>query len=161
DSFFGMPLAGVGLKLPAAVTGRRSAAEVDVRLCARLAARIQTFAIVVAHARGAPRRVPLADIPGVITGRLEHLGQEGNIFVQLKFADGAVPKSRAAGEQLGSAGKAERVGASRPREGRAAADQLVEAGRLDVPVAEGPDRIGALVVGDEQQDVWTPGRGGR
>jgi hypothetical protein len=48
------------------------------------------------------------------------------------------------------------MGAGCPREGRAAAHEFVEIWRLDVRVSKRGDRIGALVIGDEEQDVRAP-----
>src|SRR5262249_23938498 len=73
DSILRKPLAIVGLKLPAAVAGRRTAAKIDVRLICRLATAVQSIARFIADLRGPPGGVPFTGVPGVIAGVLEHL----------------------------------------------------------------------------------------
>src|SRR5262245_44969863 len=153
EAFFGKSLTGVGLKLPAAVAGGGSAAEIDIILGDWAAATVKAITLLVPDLRRAACCVPFADVAGSIAGLSHDFRPERHIRIELELAERAIPESGAAGEQLGPAGIAQRMTTRRAGEGRAAADEIVEVGRVDSRVAQCRDGIRPLIVGDKQQDV--------
>src|SRR3954469_18961638 len=104
--------------------------------------------------------MPFADVAGTVAGALHDLPPERHTRIELQLAERAVAKASAAGDQLRTAGMAQRMSTGGTREDGAAANEFIEVWRFDRCVAECMNGIGALVIGDNQQHVRPVRRGG-
>jgi len=148
----------VRLKDPAAVAGHGPARVIDA--LRRLSpAHEQPQAPLEAAALGPALGVPLAHVPGMVPGLAQHARQGHLVGVELRAeirdpaADAAAPA-----EDFLAAGHAQRVGREGPREHRPLADQPVQVRRRDDGIAQGLDRVGALVIAQQEEDVRPGGR---
>src|SRR5699024_3597822 len=109
--------------------------------------------------------VPLTQQPAVVAGIPQRLG-EGELPVGqiLLVADVAfvvrqqlVPEGRVAGEHAGSGGRADRARGVPAVEAGAAAGEGVQVRGAHDGVAVTAQRVGAVLVGEDRQDVARPG----
>jgi len=116
----------------------------------------RALAVLVAH-------VPLAEVGGLVAGGAHQGGMGDRVFGQGGVVvDDAVGVVVAAGEERGAAGRAEREGDKCVAETHALGGEPVHGRRLEPRVAgafamlalHGPHRVPALVIGDDEQEVW-------
>ena len=121
-------------------------------------------AVAVVAARLGPlvgaRQVQLADQAAVVAGAGQQPGDQrvASAVARVAVAGVLAGAGVGAGQEAGAAGCADRALAERVRPGSAVAPQAVEPRRAHVRVAAGADRVVALLVGADPQDVGWHGR---
>src|SRR5690606_38110759 len=113
---------------------------------------------VIAAGGGQAVVVPFADEAAPISGLSHGAGPErGGIGDFAAKVEDAVAESGATGEEFGPAGRTDGIGAGGRQKRRALRDQTVQMARADAGVPQSANRIGALIVTDEEQHVGAAG----
>ena len=131
--------------------------EMDLRIDAPLVALEAVVRVAARRLRGAPGDVQLADQRGLVAEAGQVLGQQhlivGQRVVQTVHA---VPRQRLAGQHAGAARRADGGVDVTTLEHHAAGRQSVQRRRLDGAAAVAAERVPALLIAHDEQNVGAP-----